>query len=82
MMGRLHAYIFFQERYMLNEVGVKIKLVRSKDAFCLMGGVACKVNILRIHVRSKGETDALRFSGSRQDSGTWYGEISHTTRGV
>ena len=46
MMGRLHADIFFQERYMLNEVGVKIKLVRSKDAFCLMGGVACKVNIL------------------------------------
>jgi len=37
MMGRLHADIFFQERYMLNEVGVKIKLIRSKDTFCLMG---------------------------------------------
>jgi len=36
MMGRIHADIFFQERYMPNEVGVKIKLVRSKDAFCLM----------------------------------------------
>ena len=33
MMGRLHADIFFQDRYMLNEVGVKIKLVRSKDSF-------------------------------------------------
>jgi len=30
MMGRLHADIFFQNRYMLNDVGVKIKLVRSK----------------------------------------------------
>ena len=36
MIGRIHADIFFQERYMLNEVNVKIKLVRSPDAFCLM----------------------------------------------
>jgi len=45
MMGRLHADIFFQERYMLNEVNVKIKLIRSKDAFCLMGGDNFKVKI-------------------------------------
>jgi len=45
MMGRLHADIFFQDRYMLNEVGVKIKLVRSKDSFCLMGA-ASKVKIM------------------------------------
>jgi hypothetical protein len=37
MIGRIHTDIFFQERYMLNEVNVKIKLVRSNDAFCLMG---------------------------------------------
>jgi len=36
MMGRLHA-IFVQDRYMLNEVGVRIKLIRSKNAFCVMG---------------------------------------------
>jgi len=36
MMGRIHADIFFQERYLVNEVTVKIKLVRSKDAFCIM----------------------------------------------
>ena len=46
MMGRIHADIFFQERYMLNEVGVKMKLVRSKDAFCLMSAVACKAQIV------------------------------------
>jgi len=45
MMGRLHADIFFQDRYMLNEVGVKIKLICSKDAFCLMGDVNYKVKI-------------------------------------
>jgi len=44
MMGRLHADIFFQDRYVINEVGVKIKLIRSKDSFCLMG--AGKVVIL------------------------------------
>ena len=31
---------------MLNEIGVKIKLVRSKDAFCLMGATAAKVKIV------------------------------------
>jgi len=46
---RLHD-IFFQERYMLSEVGVKIKLVRSKDAFCLMGAVPCKVRITHASV--------------------------------
>jgi len=36
MIGRIHADIFFQEHYMLNEVGIKVRLVRSKDAFCLL----------------------------------------------
>jgi len=45
MMGHLHADIFFQDRYMLNEVGVKIKLIRSKDTFCLMGDANYKVKI-------------------------------------
>jgi len=45
MMGRLHADLFFQERFVLNEVGVKIKLIRSRDAFCLMGA-ASKVRII------------------------------------
>ena len=49
MIGRLHADIFFQTRYMLNEVNVKIKLSRSKDSFCLMaeGAQAFKVTITK-----------------------------------
>jgi len=47
MMGRLHADIFFQDRYMLNEVNVKIKLVRSKDAFCVMSEADCTVVITK-----------------------------------
>jgi len=45
MMGRLHADIFFQDRYMINEVNTKIKLIRTKDAFCLMGAGNFKVKI-------------------------------------
>jgi len=45
MMGRVHADIFFQDRYLLNEVGVKIKLIRSKDTLCLMGDDDYKVKI-------------------------------------
>ena len=36
MIGRIHSDIFFQQRYMLNEVNTKIRLSRSKDTFCLM----------------------------------------------
>ena len=36
MVGRIHSDIFFQERYMLNEVNMRIKLIRNNDAFCLM----------------------------------------------
>ena len=36
MMGRLHVDLFLQDRFLLNGVNVKIRLVRSKDAFSLM----------------------------------------------
>ena len=38
MMGRLHVDLFLQDRFLLNGVSVKIRLVRSKDAFSLMVG--------------------------------------------
>ena len=37
MIGRIHADLFLQDRYILNEVNVKIKLIRSRDQFSLMG---------------------------------------------
>lgn len=48
LLGHLHSDLFFQEKLLLNGVDVKIKLTRSKDAFCLMGNVAagqCKLKI-------------------------------------
>ena len=35
MIGRIHTDTLFKERYMLNEVNVRMKLTRSKDAFSL-----------------------------------------------
>jgi len=36
MMGRIHSELFKQDRYLLNGVEMCVKLIRSKDAFCLM----------------------------------------------
>ena len=41
MMGRLDVHLFLQNRFLLNGVSVKIRLVRSKEAFSLM---ACGQN--------------------------------------
>ncbi|XP_065259397.1 uncharacterized protein F54H12.2-like [Emys orbicularis] len=40
LLGHLHNNLFFQEKLLLNRVDVKIKLIHSKAAFCLMGDVA------------------------------------------
>lgn len=36
MMGRLHADLFFQDRYLINGVNLRLRLVRSKDSFSLL----------------------------------------------
>ena len=37
MMGKLHLDLFFQNRYLLNGVEVRLQLIRSNDLFCLHG---------------------------------------------
>ena len=47
MTGKLHLDLFFQERYIINKVNLKLKLVRSKDGFSLMSdGTEFKVNVV------------------------------------
>ncbi len=43
MMGKLHTDLFFQDRYLLNGVNVKLRLVRSKDAFAIMAATGTNV---------------------------------------
>ena len=48
MLGRLHLDLFHQERLLLNGVGMKLRLVRNKDAFVLhstAAGATFKINI-------------------------------------
>jgi len=70
MIGRLHGDLFFQERYMMNEVGMKIKLVKSKDNFCLMGEAGAKLQVTHasLFVR-KSETITIRVFGTCQGDG-------------
>jgi hypothetical protein len=53
LVGRIHSDIFFQQRYLLNEINTKIKLTRSKDSFCLMadGNSVFKVKITAAEMR-------------------------------
>jgi len=45
MTDRIHVDMFFQDRCLLNEVHVKIKLVRTRNSFCLMWVDEFKVKI-------------------------------------
>ena len=48
MIGGMQSDLFFQDKYILSDVGMRIRFVRNKDAFCLMAaaGSTFKVKIL------------------------------------
>ena len=48
MMGSIHADLASQERLIPSDVGIKIKLQRNKDAFCLMSPTAASTYKLQI----------------------------------
>ena len=51
--GRLHCDLFFQEKLLLNGINVRIRLVRSKDAFCIMAARIAVVNpIFKIRIEN------------------------------
>ena len=36
MLGCIHSDLFFQDKYLPSDIGLRVRLVRNKDAFCLM----------------------------------------------
>ena len=40
MMGTIHSDIFFQDRFILNGVNLRLKLNRAKNYFCLVSSAA------------------------------------------
>ena len=51
LIGRPHLDLCFQDRLMLNGVDIKMRLVRSKDTFSLMGDGRVRIRDVALHVR-------------------------------
>ena len=53
MYGRLHVDLFFQDRLLINNVNVRVKLHRSKNSFCFVsdGTPALRILSAMLHVR-------------------------------
>ena len=55
MIGGIHSDLFYQDKYLLSDVSMRIRLIRNKDAFCLMGSADAtyKLKILdcKLYVR-------------------------------
>ena len=86
MMGRLHVDMFLQDKFLINGVDVKIRLVRrlvrSKPSFALMAGgphLDYKITIVSF-VRQEGHPQSRRAGGSHQGSREEHGQVSVTTR--
>ena len=78
MMGAIHSDMFFQERYLPSDVGLRIRFVRNKNAFCLMSSVAdanfkikihdCKLYVRKLKLNPSvfiGHAKALEVSNAR-----------------
>ncbi len=60
LQGPLHVDLLFQDRYLPADVGIQLRLVRSKAAFCLMSDTAgasfrikiheCKLLVRKVHI--------------------------------
>ncbi|CAH0393902.1 unnamed protein product [Bemisia tabaci] len=50
MIGHIHSDIFSQDKMLLNNVELKLRLVRSRDDFCLLGQAGYKVKIFEANL--------------------------------
>ena len=86
MMGRLHVDLFLQDRFLLNGVSVKIRLVRSKIRL-LADGWWSKPRLQgedsgRCIVRTQGCVEPDCSNGSHKSLGKRDSQISDTSRGL
>ena len=50
MMGKLHLDMCFQQHHLMSSVDVKLRLIRAKDTFCLVGDGQHKVKLKDVAV--------------------------------
>lgn len=48
MLGKLHLDMMFQDRYILNNVDIRLRLIRARNEFCLMADEAVKVQLEKV----------------------------------
>ena len=49
MVGCIHSDMFFQEKFLPSDVGIRLRLVRSKNSFCLMSDAAQAAFKIKLH---------------------------------
>ncbi len=49
MVGCIHSDMFFQEKFLPSDVGIRLRLVRSKNSFCLMSDTAQAAFKIKLH---------------------------------
>ena len=79
MIGRLHVDMFLQDKFLINGVDVKLRLVRSKPSFALMAGgphLDYKITINATLFVKKATLNPAVHQGSREE----HGQVSVTTR--
>jgi len=68
MIGCIHADIFFQDRYLINQVNVRLRFIRSRDSFALFEAEENRIIIEDIiFVCSKGQIEPGHGCGTRQE---------------
>lgn len=50
MIGHLHCDVFNQDKFLLNGVELRVRLVRAKDAFCMMVNPTSPAASYRVHI--------------------------------
>jgi len=64
MLGKLYLDMCFQQRFFLNGIKLKLRLIRSKDTFCLMGDGDFNVLLKEVSLfcRNVRPSDAVRLA--------------------
>jgi len=64
MLGKLHLDMCFQQRHLISDVDVKLRLIRATDTFCLVGDGQNKVKLKDVAVfyRKVRPNDAVRLA--------------------
>ena len=65
LVGRIHSDVFDISKYIPNGVDIKIKMIRSRSNFAMMGGGSIHITGAKLHVRKVFLTPSLLMANER-----------------